>query len=68
MSLTDQELIDKADRWINNSELQNWKTDQRSISFISSLLLQSRKGQRLTERQKDYMWAILMRCSNESQA
>ena len=64
--LTDQELFAKADTWLNDSTKQNWKTDSRAISFVSSLMLQRRQGKELTERQKDYMFAILVRCYNES--
>ena len=64
--MTDEELYAKADRWLNDSTKQNWKTDARAISFISSLMLQLRQEKALSNKQKDYMFAILMRCYNES--
>ena len=64
--MTDQELIAKTETWLNDSTKQNWKTDGRAISFMSDLMLQHRKGKALSERQKDYMFAILVRCYNES--
>lgn len=64
--MSDQELLDLANTWINTPSLQNHKTDQRSISFVANLLLQARQGRELTERQKDYLWAVVFRCSHAS--
>lgn len=63
--ITDEELFAKADRWLNDPQRQNYKTNSASIGFVSSLMLQVRRGKNLSEKQKDYMYAILVRCYDE---
>jgi len=63
--ISDEELYAKANTWLNDPSKQNWKTDAQAISFVANIMLQQRQGKKLSERQKDYMFAILVRCYDE---
>lgn len=63
--ITDEELFAKANKWLTTSDLQNWKTDQSALGFVASVCLQHRTGKPISEKQKDYVYAILARCYNE---
>lgn len=64
--MTDDELYAKANTWLNDPTKQNWKTKEREITFVASLMLQVRQGKRLSDRQKDYLYAIMVRCYAET--
>lgn len=64
--ITDEELFANANRWLTTSSLQNWKTDASALGFVASVCLQHRTGKPISEKQKDYVHAILTRCSNAS--
>lgn len=64
--ITDEELFAKANSWLTTSSRQNWKTDSSALGFVASVCLQHRTGKPISEKQKDYVYAILARCDNAS--
>lgn len=64
--MIDEELYAKANTWLNDPTKQNWKTKEREIYFVANLMLQVRQGKKLSERQKDYLYAIMVKCYAET--